>query len=184
MRASEAAKSTANMIEESVKHADGGVRITEEVTKILSEILDGSKKVNTLVAEIAVASNEQAKGIEQVNIGVAEMNKVTQQNAASSEESAAAAEELTSQAEELAGLVRSFIVSGNGSSRVARVEKAHPAQFRQIETHGSPAIGPQNKTIGLKGAKDKKGGNGKLPQSLKTGKLVIPFDEAEAFGEF
>ena len=56
------------------------------------------RKVAGLIGEIAAASVEQARGIGQVNTGVTEMNKVTQQNAAHAEESAAASEELTGQA--------------------------------------------------------------------------------------
>ena len=57
------------------------------------------------MAEIAAASKEQAQGIEQVNTAVAEMDKVTQQNAANAEESASAAEEMTAQAETMQGMV-------------------------------------------------------------------------------
>ncbi|MCK7504458.1 MAG: hypothetical protein MZV70_10490 [Desulfobacterales bacterium] len=58
-----------------------------------------------LVAEIAAASNEQSQGIEQVNKAVAEMDKVTQQNAATAEESSGASHELTSQAEDMKRMV-------------------------------------------------------------------------------
>jgi len=111
MRSAEAAKNTADMIEESVKNADGGVKITEEVAKSLNQIVDRVGKVGNLIADIAAASNEQALGIEQVNTAVAQMNQVTQQNAANSEESASASEELSSQAAELANMVNEFTLS-------------------------------------------------------------------------
>ena len=111
MRSAEAAKNTANMIEESVKNAEGGVKISEEVAKILKEIGDRSGKVNSLIEEITAASAEQSQGIEQINSAVAQMDKVTQQNAANSEESASAAEELNSQAEELVAMVGTFSLS-------------------------------------------------------------------------
>jgi len=116
MRSAEAAKNTANMIEESVKNADSGVNITEEVAKSLSQIVDRVGKVGDLIAEIAAASNEQALGIEQVNTAVASMNQVTQQNAANSEESASASEQLSSQAAELANMVNEFKLSVSGHS--------------------------------------------------------------------
>jgi len=112
MRSAEAAKNTAEMIEESVMNADGGVRITEEVAKSLGQIVDRAGKVGDLIAEIAAASNEQAVGIEQVNKAVAQMNQVTQSNAANSEESASAAEELNSQSAELSNMVSAFKLSG------------------------------------------------------------------------
>ncbi|MDR2693778.1 MAG: methyl-accepting chemotaxis protein [Chitinispirillales bacterium] len=111
MRSAEAAKNTANMIEESVKNAAGGVIITEEVAKSLSQIVDRTGKVGDLISEIAAASNEQALGIEQVNKAVAQMNQVTQQNAANSEESASAADEMRGQATKLAALVGEFKLS-------------------------------------------------------------------------
>jgi methyl-accepting chemotaxis protein len=67
------------------------------------------------VAEIAVASTEQARGIEQVNKAMAEMDKVVQQAAANSEESSSAAEELASQSQELAAMVGRFQLSRSGS---------------------------------------------------------------------
>jgi len=111
MRSAEAAKNTANMIEESVKNAEGGVKITEDVAEILNQIVDRTGKVNDLIAEIAAASNEQSQGIEQINTAVAQMNRVTQANASNSEESASAAEELSNQAEELATMIGAFKTS-------------------------------------------------------------------------
>jgi methyl-accepting chemotaxis protein len=107
-RSAEAAKSTADMIEESVKNADGGVSISQDVAKYLKDIAEGSGKVNDLVAEIAAASDEQSKGIDQVNTAVSQMNQVVQQNASNAEESSAAAEEMSSQAEELQAMVGTF----------------------------------------------------------------------------
>ncbi len=112
-RSAEAAKNTADMIQESVDNAEGGVSITNDVAKSLETILEGNKKVNDLISEIAAASEEQSKGIEQVNTAVAQMDKVTQQNAANSEESASSSEELSSQAEELQGMISQFQLSGD-----------------------------------------------------------------------
>jgi methyl-accepting chemotaxis protein len=126
-RSAEAAKNTANMIEESVKNADGGVRITEEVAKILVEIGEGNRKVNDLIAEIAAASNEQSKGIEQVNLAVTQLDKVTQSNAANSEEAASAAEELNGQASSLAQVVGQFKLSNDNVPPKAAKPVAHVA---------------------------------------------------------
>jgi methyl-accepting chemotaxis protein len=126
MRSAEAAKNTANMIEESVKNADGGVKITEEVAKSLSQIVDRTGKVGDLIAEIAAASNEQAQGIEQVNTAVASMNQVTQSNAANSEESASASEELSSQASELASMVGAFQLSGGSGQQRSGARRGLP----------------------------------------------------------
>jgi methyl-accepting chemotaxis protein len=105
-RSAEAAKNTASLIEQSVKSADNGVQISKEVDKALREIADSSRSVNDLVTQIASASNDQARGIEQINLAVSQMGTVTQQNAANAEQSAAAAQELNGQMEELNHVVR------------------------------------------------------------------------------
>jgi methyl-accepting chemotaxis protein len=114
MRSAEAAKTTANLIEESVKNAQGGVVINEEVTKNLHDIEAQVNRVTEVVAEIATASGQQSEGVSQITVSVEQMNQVTQQTAAYSEQSASAAEELTSQAAELQGMVSGFRLSGRG----------------------------------------------------------------------
>ncbi len=115
-RSAEAAKNTANMIEEAVKNAESGVAISEEVDEALTEIGEGSRRVSELIAEIAAASNEQAGGIEQVNTAPEQMDEVTQQNAANAEESASAAEEISAQTDELRNMVEAFTLSADVSA--------------------------------------------------------------------
>jgi methyl-accepting chemotaxis protein len=117
MRSSEAARNTAAMIGESMSSADAGVKITEGVATSLAKIVKRTEKMGVLIEDIATASNEQARGIEQVNSAVAKMNRVTQQSAAHAEESAAAAEWLSNQAAELATLVGNFTLSGSVGER-------------------------------------------------------------------
>jgi methyl-accepting chemotaxis protein len=68
-----------------------------------------------LIGGIATASEEQARGVDQVNSGVGQMDQVTQQNAAAAEESASASEELAAQAASVKGTVGQLtvLVSGN-----------------------------------------------------------------------
>ena len=117
MRSAEAAKSTTNMIEESVKNASNGVEISAEVSSVLNEIVGGIQKTSDLVGEISAASVEQAQGIDQINTAVSQMDKVTQNNAASAEESASASEELRSQSKQMLGIVQDLVglVRGAGS---------------------------------------------------------------------
>ena len=68
----------------------------------------GIEKAATLVATIAVASNEQASGISQINKGIEQVSQVVQSNSATAEESAAASEELSTQAELLKEMVSNF----------------------------------------------------------------------------
>ncbi len=114
MRAADAAKNTAVLIEGTLNKVTEGTTLVKATHDAFQEVADSTAKVGGLVDEIAAASSEQAQGIEHVNIAVTEMDKVTQQNAATAEESAAASEELNAQAEEMKSFVNelSAIVSG------------------------------------------------------------------------
>ena len=79
--------------------------VSGEVAGILSRIVEKVQKLAQLIGEVSAASEEQAKGIEQIGIAVSLMDKVTQGNAASAEESASASEELSAQARELGDMV-------------------------------------------------------------------------------
>jgi methyl-accepting chemotaxis protein len=108
MRSAEAAKNTSGLIEESVRKAEGGVSINQEVLKNLQEINEHSEKVTEVMSEIASASEQQTQGIEQINKAVEQMNQVTQSTAAGAEESASSAQELASQAAEMKSMVQTF----------------------------------------------------------------------------
>ncbi|MFP4140722.1 MAG: methyl-accepting chemotaxis protein [Phycisphaerae bacterium] len=144
MRSAEAAKSTAEMIETSVKKSDNGVQITERAASVLQEIATQSAKVNDLVHEISAASNEQAQGIEQISTAVTQLDSVTQQNAANAEESASASEELSAQAEELKGVVGELQamvggVDGEGSATHRPASQTYRAESRKPASQGKPA---------------------------------------------
>jgi len=101
LRSAQSAKETATKIEDSMKRSERGVEISERVAKSLGEIFERARQMDTLVAEIATASQEQTQGISQLNLAVSQMDKVTQSNAATAQETATAAEELTAQAIDL-----------------------------------------------------------------------------------
>mgnify|MGYP000927914707 CR=1 FL=1 len=126
-RSAQAAKSTADMISESVRNADDGVKIVVDVAGSLEKISVSTRKVNDLIAEIASSAKEQSQGIREVSEAVSQMDKVTQQNAANAEESASASEELSSQAEELAGMVAQFRIRSTGSIQAPTLRLAHHA---------------------------------------------------------
>jgi methyl-accepting chemotaxis protein len=105
MRAAGAAKNTADLIEGTVKKVKDGAELVGRTNEAFAQVAESTSRVGELVGEIAAASNEQAQGIEQVNTGVTEMDKVTQANAANAEETASAAEELSAQAEQMKFIV-------------------------------------------------------------------------------
>ena len=110
LRAAEAAKSTASLIEEGAQNAVAGVGASERVSTALGDISQRTTKVSTVMAEIVAASDQQRVGIEQVNAAVSQMSAGTQGAAANAEESAAAAEELSGQAQMMQDVVRAFVV--------------------------------------------------------------------------
>ena len=79
--------------------------IGKDVVDAFQSVVHAASRVTQLMAEVAAASDEQAKGIGQVNTAIADIDSVTQSNAAAAEESAAASEELTAQAQDLTSLV-------------------------------------------------------------------------------
>ena len=93
------------MIEESIAKSNEGSAKLEKVTDVIHAITESAVKVKTLVDEVNLGSQEQARGIEQISKAVAQMDQVTQSTAASAEQSASASEELSAQAEALKGIV-------------------------------------------------------------------------------
>ncbi len=85
-QAAEAAKSTSILLENIGKKIKNGEKLVGVTDEAFKEITGSSEKVVNLIAEIAAASQEQSHGIAQVSQAVAEMNNLTQQNAAGAEE--------------------------------------------------------------------------------------------------
>ena len=107
-RSAKAARETAELIEGSVKKVEKGVEIVNLTAVSLEEIVETVTKAADLIGEIAAASNEQAQGISQINVGLGQIEQVTQQNTSSAEETASAAEELSAQAQNLRQLLTMF----------------------------------------------------------------------------
>lgn len=97
-RSAEAAKSTADIIEQSIDQVRKGNSITSETNKAFEDILDKVKKVGDITGEIALASKEQATGVQQISEAMGQVDQITQTMASNSEESAAASEEMSAQA--------------------------------------------------------------------------------------
>jgi len=86
LRATDSAKDTANLIQDIVNKVRGGEKLVTVTNDAFGSVIGSSKKVQELMEEIAAASREQSDGIHQINRAVADMNQVTQQNAANAEE--------------------------------------------------------------------------------------------------
>jgi len=122
-RCANAAKETTTLIEGSIEKAEAGTKIANETASALTGIVKGVENAVTLMGEIAVASDEQATSISQVNRGIEQMSQVVQTNSTTSEETAAASEELSGQAELLESMVGQFkLKSLDGRSKLKMIK--------------------------------------------------------------
>ncbi len=192
LRAADAAKDTANLIEETVKKVKDGSQIVSKTNEAFAKVAGSTRKIGELVGEISAASKEQAQGIDQISKAVSAMDKVVQRNAASAEESASASEEMNGQAGTLKGFVtelvalvgqtehgRDEVLEGDGEG--ALQEEASLGCSSQSRA-GNPKTLPVS-TMRKSGSGRIKGA-GKAPGIRKVSPdQVIPLDEGD-FKEF
>jgi methyl-accepting chemotaxis protein len=107
-RSAESAREIKSLIGTSVEKVEAGTRQVGHAGTTMNDIVGQVKRVADMIAEISAATIEQTTGISQVSDAVAQLDQVTQQNAALVEESAAASESLKSQAANLASVVGRF----------------------------------------------------------------------------
>jgi len=157
MRAADAAKNTANLIEGTLKRVKEGSELVKKTYDGFRDTAAGVGKSCDLSGEISAASREQAQGIEQVDKAVSEMNKVVQQNASYAEESACASNELRTEAallEELVSDLAALVGTMNNPDR----QRTGPAMDRK-----KPAVGAEEtqRVFSLKRLPGDGKGNGK-----------------------
>lgn len=127
-RSAAAAKEIKTLIGDSVDKVDTGSKLVDQAGHTMEEIVASVKRVTDIMGEIMAASQEQTAGIEQINQAIAQMDEVTQQNAALVEEAAAAAQSLQDQAGNLSQVVSVFQVEGGTVALSAPARKtAAPA---------------------------------------------------------
>ena len=107
-KSANAAKDTTMLIEETLQAVEQGTVLADSTAESLQRVVTGAGKVTDLVNQIAEASVEQSRAVEQVSVGIDQISSVVQSNTATAEESAAASEELSGQANILSDLVRRF----------------------------------------------------------------------------
>jgi len=136
-RSANAAKEIESLISESGQRVESGTKLVAEAGQTMGEIVQAVRRVTDIMNEISAASQEQTTGIEQVNQAVAQMDQVTQQNAALVEEAAAAAGALEEQAQKLKSVVSVFTVAADGTVSRQVVSVPHVAHTL---TAGKPAM--------------------------------------------
>jgi len=140
-RSAEAAKEIKALISASSGHVGEGVQLVGETGEALQRISAEVTRINALVVEIAASAQEQATGLEQVNVAVNQMDQVTQQNAAMVEESTAASHALAREADNLNGLMSQFRVGeGQPAAAATATHPVHAAQKRvaRLVSNGAP----------------------------------------------
>ena len=140
-RSAAAAKEIKDLIQDSVKKVEDGSHLVSRSGESLNEIVISVKKVSDIVAEIAAASREQSSGIDQVNKAVAQMDQMTQQNAALVEQAAAASNSVADQARTLTALMEGYRVAG--SPDVASHAPTAPAGRSPVVTKFERRRGPE-----------------------------------------
>ncbi|MFL9953690.1 methyl-accepting chemotaxis protein [Paraburkholderia nemoris] len=117
-RSSSAAKEIKDLINASVQKIHDGSLLANQAGKTMSEVTQAVARVTDIMGEIAAASTEQSRGIEQVNQSITQMDEVTQQNAALVEEAAAASKSLEDQGRQLNQAISFFRLDASSASLV------------------------------------------------------------------
>jgi methyl-accepting chemotaxis protein len=107
-RSSSAAKEIKELINSSVKKIQDGSSLAVDAGKTMNEVTQAVSRFSDIMGEIAAASAEQSRGIEQVNLAISQMDDATTQNAALVEEASAASQSLERQGEQLTEAISTF----------------------------------------------------------------------------
>ena len=142
-RSAQAAREIKSLIEDSVNRVDLGSTLVESAGETMDEIVNAVTRVTDIMGEIASASDEQSRGIDQVGLAVAEMDRVTQQNASLVEESAAAAA-LEEQASRLTQAVAVFRIQQNQTNSGRETVSAAPMPAPTLLRKAAATDGGEN----------------------------------------
>ncbi|MGE4330400.1 methyl-accepting chemotaxis protein [Diaphorobacter sp.] len=142
-RSASAAREIKQLITTSVDNVEAGSAQVEQAGQAMQDIVQGVRRVSDLIGEITASSTEQRDGIGQVNQAVANLDQMTQQNAALVEEATAAAASMHEQAQRLSEVVAVFNV-GSAALTAVRVPARAPAQAPASQTR--PAVAATART--------------------------------------
>ena len=126
-RSAGAAKEIKTLIQDSVGKVQEGSALVTKSGQTLEDIVQSATRVADIVAEIAAACQEQSGGIDQVNRAVAQMDRVTQDNATQTEEITSTSQALAAQAQEMLALVSRFTLSAGLGDGLESLASATPS---------------------------------------------------------
>ncbi|AUT75003.1 methyl-accepting chemotaxis protein [Paraburkholderia hospita] len=138
-RSASAAKEIKALIETSAAHVSTGSTLVHDAGETMNDVVRSVKRVTDIMSEIAAASTEQSTGIEQVNTAVAQMDQVTQQNAALVEQATAAAQAMADQAASLKAAVAMFRLDGGQQGMYATPSPARSVAAKKAVVQREPA---------------------------------------------
>ncbi|CAN5827432.1 methyl-accepting chemotaxis protein [soil metagenome] len=138
-RSAAAAKEIKALIGDSVDKVTTGSKLVGQAGVTMDEVVASVKRVTDIMAEITSASQEQSTGIEQINRTIAQMDDVTQQNAALVEEAAAAAEAMQNQASSLAQVVSIFKLVNSSPGTGKAQDITHSAGKQPVRHIAQPS---------------------------------------------
>jgi methyl-accepting chemotaxis protein/methyl-accepting chemotaxis protein-1 (serine sensor receptor) len=141
-RSAQGARDTAALVEESIAKSTNGKAKVDDVAEAIRSVTEDFHKVKVLVDEVNLGSQEQARGIEQIGKAIAQMEQVTQRNAAGAEESASAAEELDAQSSALGEIVRGLTEMVGGNEHLGGGASAIRAKKKPLHAASRTAASP------------------------------------------
>ena len=179
-RSAQAARNTTELIEDSVRRVKNGTEIVSDLEATFNEIQESVGQVENMVLEISTSSQQQARGVDQVNGAVAQLNQSVQTNSANSEEAASAAEELSAQSASLERMVQELVAVVRGRDTSAQViqEKADGGNGGAI--HGLSLIDIEDEQLQKERIRRDKNAQRKRPISPER---VLPLDDKD-LGDF
>ncbi|GKW15377.1 methyl-accepting chemotaxis protein [Pectobacterium carotovorum subsp. carotovorum] len=131
-RTSQAAKEIASLISESVSRINVGTQLVANAGTAMDQIVSSVSRVNDIMGEIASASDEQSRGIEQISRAISELDTTTQQNAALVMESSISANSLEEQSAILESMVANFRLSDHGGRKPKATISGLPPQQKRL----------------------------------------------------
>ncbi len=174
MRTAEAAQSTAALIDHTTRQVRDGYDMVVKTNDEFAEVARSVTNCRGLVGEITAASQEQARGIDQVGKAVVEMDKIVQDNAVSAEESASASEEMNAQAERMKWFVAELVALVGADEKHKEKQKTAPAA--QARAKEVPAAATFHQSLS-RPADRREGTNGRRGALIDT---APPFPSATA----
>ena len=144
IRASEASRNTALLIEESVAKAETGVKLNDSVRRRLEEIRTGVQRAATMMTNIAEGARVQEKELAAVTSSMAQISALTQRTAANAEESASAAAELSAQAGEMHQMAAQFDVGDRGRALAPTTSRRASLRPPRVAVNSRARRAPDN----------------------------------------